>query len=67
MYLSFLSVSREQRFLNMSVYGLFQPRKYEQNDAKHNQAFFGFVGSSVHTTTLYLNSFENDNDREETE
>ena len=53
--------------LNISVYGLFQPRKYEQNDAKHNQAFFGFVGSSVHTATLYLNSFENDEYFEETE
>ena len=53
--------------LNISVYGLFQPRKYEQNDAKYNQAFFGFVGSSVHTATLYLNSFENDEYFEETE
>ena len=67
MHLSFLSASRKQWFLNISIYGLFQPRKYEQNDAKHKQAFFGFVGSSVHTATLYLYSFENDNDREETE
>ena len=53
--------------LNISVYGLFQPRKYEQNDAKYKQAFFGFAGSSVHTATLYLNSFENDEYFEETE
>ena len=32
----------------------------EQSDAKHNQAFFGFVGYCVHTETLYLNSSEND-------
>ena len=30
-------------------------------------SFFGFVGSSVHTATLYLNSFENDEYFEETE
>ena len=32
-----------------------------------NKPFFGFVGSSVHTATLYLNSFENDEYFEETE
>ena len=30
-------------------------------------SFFGFVGSSVHTATLYLHSFENDEYFEETE
>ena len=30
-------------------------------------SFFGFVGSSVHTATLYLNSFDIDKYFEETE
>ena len=67
MYLSFLSVSRKQWFLNRFTYGLFQLRKYEHSNTKHDQAFFGFVGSSVHTATLYLNLFENDEYFEETE
>ena len=67
MYFSFLSVSREQWYLNIVTCILFQPRKYEQNGAKHKQAFFGFVGYNVHTATLNLNSFEHDNDFKETE
>ena len=38
--------------------------KVMQNTIK---PFFGYVGSSVHTATLYLYSFENDKYFEETE
>ena len=52
--------------LNISVYGLFQPRKYEQSDTKHKQAFSDLL-DLVYTATLYLNSFEIDKYFEETD
>ena len=54
MNLATRSVSKQQHYLNIVTSKLFQLRKQEQSDAKHNRFLFWICWYCLYNTTVYL-------------